>query len=300
MTTGRPWSITAEPSDRLAWLLGLDAPTRRGIAELLNRLTAAEKAAAGNIREQLDSEVGAFLGGSAAMPDFPGADTPNSAWVAGVLSAAPAAAQWMAARGIKKSVIAATLADVGRQLRLHRAHTGGVGFDTPFWMFAVLSGSLYQLGRLQFDLRQFRPGEPAPPVDTGGWVLDVHIPATGPLAPTAVARSFEQAASFFPAHFPEQPVRVAVCASWLFDPHLGTALAADSNIAAFQRSFTGYGEPRDDQLDAVYFTFGRRSTDDLDRLPRDTALQRVVLDRLAAGEHWSVVRGYRPLPGGKP
>lgn len=287
---------TAQPCDRLARLLDLDPWTRAGIADLLGRLTPEEAAAADVIRDQLTAELGSFLRGSAEMPDFPGPDTPNSAWVAGVLVAAPNVADWMAARDIGEPVIAATLADVGRQLRLHRAHTGRVGFDAAFWMFAVLSGSLYQLGRLQFDLRQFRPDEPTPPVDTGAWALDVHIPATGPLTPNAVAASFNEAAAFFARWFPEQPVRFAICGSWLLDPALGEHLADGSNIVRFQRMFTRYGDPRDDELDALYFTFGQRSLEGLDRLPRTSSLQRLVLDRLAAGQHWSVVRGFRRLP----
>ena len=291
----------ASPAGHLAQLLDLDPTTRNGISELLTRLTPDEAAVAARLRDQLIANLGAFLhppapttGRPVAAADPP--EAPAAAWVTAVLAAAPDVADWMAGRHIGKPVIAASLADVGRQLRLHRSHTGGVGFDAPFWMSAVLSGSLYQLGRLQFDLRRFRPGEPRPPSDTGDWVLDVHIPATGPLTEAAVTDSLDRAVVFFAEHFPQQPVRVAVCTSWLLDPYLGEHLADDSNMTRFQRLFTPYAEPRDDQLDAVYFTFGQRSLNSLDALPRNTSLQRVMLDRLAAGQQWSVVRGYLTLP----
>ena len=245
------------------------------------------------------AELGSFLtelGTTVTERDLP-ADAPPPSWVAGVLAAVPRVAAWMSDRGVDEAVIEATLADVGRHLRLRRSHTGELAFDAPWWQFAVLSGSLYQLGRLQFDLRRSRPEESALPVDPGPWVLDVHIPEAGPLTPDAVLASFEAAKAFFARHFPAQPVTVAVCASWLLDPHLLTALHPESNIVRFQRLFTAFGEPRDDQLDAVYFTFGRRSLDDLDRLPRATSLQRAVLDRLTAGERWTVVHGYRTLAG---
>ena len=133
-----------------------------------------------------------------------------------------------------------------------------------------------------------------PPVDTGTWVLHVHIPESGPLDPPAVAESFARAAEFFPTCFPDHPVSVAVCSSWLLDPYLAEHLPG-SNIARFARLFTPYGEPMDDENDALYFVFGRRSTERLDELPRRSSLQRLILDRIAAGGRWQRVRGYRLL-----
>jgi hypothetical protein len=149
----------------------------------------------------------------------------------------------------------------------------------------VLTGSMYELGRLQFDLRR----------QQDDWVLDVHIPESGPLTPDAVKNSFDSAVTFFARHFPDKPVRAAVCESWLLDPYLAAHLSPTSNVVAFARMFTPVGEPRDDELDALYFTFGQRSLDNLNRLPRESSLQRLVLDRLAAGEQWHVVKGYREL-----
>jgi len=277
-----------------ARVLDLDPTTRADVAGLLDRLTSDERAAADALRGEIEGELGSFLREPGSqMPSPP--TVPDSAWVAGMLAAAPAVSSWMRDRGISESVVSATLADVGRQLRLHHQHTGRTGFDVPIWMFAVLSGSLYQLGRLQFDLRRWRPGEIRPAGDTGPWVLDVHIPASGPLTPATVTESFDRAVAFFGEHFPEQRIRFAVCASWLLDPTLGEHLSQASNMVAFQRQFVPYGEPQDDELDAVYFTFGQRSLDNLDRLPRSSSLQRLVLNRLQSGERWHVVRGYREL-----
>ena len=49
--------------------------------------------------------------------------------------------------------------------------------------------------------------------------------------------------------------------------------------------------------DALFFTFARRGPVDLDALPRDTTLQRVILDRLQAGGHWQVRQGRIPMAG---
>lgn len=277
--------------DELATLLDIDPVTRSEITPLLTGMTAADRQQAAIVRELLIDELGGF----AAEGPEPPVDLSPAAWVAGVLAAAPAVAGWMTDHGVASPVIGATLGDVGRHLRLQRRNAASVGLDAPGWMFAVLSGGLYQLGRLQFDLRPRRPSDADMPSELGDWLLDVHIPEAGPLTPEAVTASFEDAVGFFGAHFPDRPVRGAVCASWLLDPYLGEHLASTSNVVAFQRLFTPYGEPRDDQLDAMYFTFGQRHLEHLDLLPRQSSLQRLVLDRLAAGGHWSVVNGYREL-----
>jgi len=124
----------------------------------------------------------------------------------------------------------------------------------------------------------------------------VHIPEAGPLAPDAVCESFDRAALFFARHFPKQPARTAICNSWLLDPFLADHLPPTSNIVTFGQSFTPYGEPVDDDLDAVYFTFGVRSLEGIHGLPRRSSLQRLVLDRIASGGRWTRARGYRPLP----
>ena len=73
-------------------------------------------------------------------------------------------------------------------------------------------------------------------------------------------------------------------------------LAADSNMIRFQRRWRLVGEGADGDADAVFFTFRRRG-DDLTGLPRDTTLQRAIVDRLRGGGHWRVRQGVIPLDG---
>ena len=246
---------------------------------------------ADELRDAIIAQVGTFE----PLTIDEATEIPIATWVAAVREAAPAVGSWMRARQIPPNIVEATLADVDRHLRLHREHTGQVGFDAPWWMTEVLSGSFFQLGRLQFALGRLRAGEDPPPRIGGSWLLDVHIPEAGPLTPGAVAASFEAAGPFFTQYFPGQPVDTAVCASWLLDPYLAQHLAPTSNIVQFQRLFIPYGEMRDDELDALYFTFGTRNLGDLPKLPRASSLQRLVLDRLESGQRWQVAYGYRDL-----
>jgi hypothetical protein len=148
---------------------------------------------------------------------------------------------------------------------------------------------------LQFLLHQAPESNPVPGTEPGEWVIGVHIPETGPLTPDEVDASFDQAREFFPRHFPEYPVRVATLGSWLIDPYLLDHLPQDSNMVRFGRRFTPYGKPTDSQESAVYFTFRSRDLDGLHKLPRDTTLQRLVLDRIESGGTWQNAFGYLRL-----
>ena len=201
-----------------------------------------------------------------------------------LVATAPDVAAWHARRGIPADISAASLSDLGQQVWVHRLTSGTFGLHTHDWLTIAWSGALYWLGRLQFNLQP----------QNGGWVLSTHIPRTGPLTPEAVDASFAAATRFFASYFPEYPTRDFVCSSWLLDPAL-TAALPHSNLAAFQRRWRLTGERHDGEADVLFFVFGRRGpTEDLDSLPRDTALRRAILDQLSAGQGWSSLTGRIP------
>jgi hypothetical protein len=193
-------------------------------------------------------------------------------------------------RGIPPEITWATLGDVGLQVAHYQARHGAYGFDGAFWIFNHFRGDLFQLGRLQYELgvadfasQVFADGDP---------VLDMHIPAIGPLTPQACDASQDEARAFFAKHFPERDYRYGTCESWLLDEQLCDVLPASSNIVRFQKRFTHDPEwfsPGDD--DTVRFTFGRLPKD-LGELPQDTTLERGIVGHLRAGGHWRIRRGW--------
>lgn len=215
--------------------------------------------------------------------------------IAAFLTTLPDVRRYHRERGISDEVSWDTLADLGRQVALHRRTHGEYGLETHWWMTIHWVGAIYALGRLQFLLHQVPESHPVPGVEPGEWVVGVHIPESGPLTDELVDASFDQARKFFPRHFPEYPVRTATLGSWLLDPYLLDHLPQDSNTVRFGRRFTSYGEPYDSQESAVYFTFRSRDLDNLDMLPRDTSLQRLVLERIEAGGTWRTAFGYLQL-----
>ncbi|MZD10066.1 acyltransferase [Streptomyces sp. SID5785] len=209
------------------------------------------------------------------------------------------------ARGIPETVSRHTLADLGRNLAVHRRRFGTTGLFVPWWPTRHFRGELYQLGRLQFERARLgrRTGEAVAaeglPYGPGDPCLSVHIPDfRGPLSPEACDDSFARARAFFARHYagPEEAPVVAVCHSWLLDRQLKDCLPAGSNIVRFQERFRVAHvshEPEDDV--PVAFVFGGTQTP-RDRLPRRTSLQRAVLGHLDAGGHWYTGHGWLPWP----
>ncbi|MEU6849108.1 acyltransferase domain-containing protein [Actinacidiphila alni] len=221
------------------------------------------------------------------------------------LAALPDALAAHRALGVPEDVTRATFADVGEKMRLYRLAHGTGGLDRQVWLLRHFRGTLFRLGRLQFDRARLDAVAYGGTPDGGGPadgepVLEVHIPGDGPLTPEACADSYGRARAFFARHFPAEPYAYATCRSWLLDDQLAAYLPPTSHIIGFQRRHRLFGaRPCCD--DAVLeFVFhrppGAPGPADPDRLPRDTTLRRAIADHLRAGRHWRLRCGWTPLP----
>lgn len=264
-------------------------------AEAAALLEGAPTAAVQKVLTHLAARLGSA---DDSVPDLGTDESPVTEldWLSAMLRFTPDLIEWHEGRNIPAAITRATLADVGRNMSINRRVHDRFGMDTYKWLNHLFSGRLFQLGRLQYLIHQ--PKAAITGVGPQEWILGVHIPEGGGLGAAAVQESLVQASEFFAAHFPEKPVRTANCESWLLDPYLSTQLDPASNIATFAALFTPYAEPREEPTDAVYFTFRTRSMDNLSALPRTTALQRIVLERIDAGGAWQLGFGALELPGG--
>ena len=186
------------------------------------------------------------------------------------LARIPEARRLHAARGLTDEESWETLQDLPRHAHLDRLLHGTPGLRKGWWVELAFSGRLFQLGRLQFEPRD--------------GFLAVHIPEEGgPLRPAAVDASLARAREVFPDH------AEARCSSWLLDPQLAMLLPAGSNIVAFQGRF----EPiADEGVDPRVLEFVFHTLDpDLARLPRETTLQRTIVDHLRGGGRLHRVTG---------
>lgn len=209
---------------------------------------------------------------------------------------------WHDARGLTREQSWEVLADLGQQMRVHRAGTGRLGLHQLNWMSMNWAGRLVHLGRLQFDLHRqsvallagtgSTPSADAP----RRWVLGTHIPARGPLDPAEVDASFDAATAYFAEHYTElgagrgveEPAfgHEFVCDSWLLSDQLAEITGVGSNLARFAARWEMLERSRMDD-GALFFVFGRRPPVDVAALPRTSRLERGVAERLEDGRGWT-------------
>lgn len=156
---------------------------------------------------------------------------------------------------------------------------------------------------VRLDKREWRlvlrPGDP---------VLDMHIPAIGPMTPPNCAESVRRAMEFFPKHFPENPTpRAIMCTTWMLDPQLAGYLGPQSNIMDFQRQFYLYpveGDPWSGirHVFEIEIPYGWSGPLDLDALPQTSSLTRGLIAHVRSGGRWLKAGGFvlaEDLPWGK-
>ncbi|MEU5979012.1 acyltransferase domain-containing protein [Streptomyces sp. NPDC047315] len=206
------------------------------------------------------------------------------------------------ARSVPEEVSRRTLADLGRQMAVHRRAQGTGGLVAPQWLRLHFTGLLYGLGRLQFERGKL--GKPLGSsvaaaglaLGPGDDVLGLHVPDyLGPLTPGACDRSLGRARQFFARCFPEVTYRVAECHSWLLDPQLVEYLPRESNVRRFQERFH-IAHTDDEPSDEVPVGFVFGDTDLVPAaLPRRTGLERAIGDHLRSGKHWYSGHGWFEL-----
>ena len=134
-----------------------------------------------------------------------------------------------------------------------------------------------------------QPGDP---------VLDIHIPATGPLTTHECARSIQRAAAFFQRNFPEKaPAKALICTSWILDAQLAQHLKPDSNIVNFQKQFYLYPVACDPwsifrDVFQIEIPYGQVGGVDLKALPQKSTLEKGVVAHVENGQHWRKAGGF--------
>ena len=213
------------------------------------------------------------------------------------LAAHPHAVAYHEQRGIPKDISRTTLADLGRNVRVHRKRYGIGGLGVAFWLMRHFRGVIYELGRLQFERARLGSSlaSAIPGAGDDNLVLSVHIPDfLGPMTPEACDDSIARARDFFAKHFSEESYVAAVCHSWLLDPQLREYLPETSNIIRFQQRFTLGNHEHDVDTSIVQFIFGPTPAN-LDELPRRSTLERAVVGHLKSGRHWKGRSGWFAL-----
>ena len=115
----------------------------------------------------------------------------------------------------------------------------------------------------------------------GEWCIDMHIPSGGGMSPDVCLDSMRKAISFFADYFPEQKAKVIICGSWIFNPQFEEYIPK-SNLTKFLKELYLYPIHSSGE-DGIFFVFCN-DYKNLKNPPRDTSLQRMMLDVLENGK----------------
>ena len=207
--------------------------------------------------------------------------------------------------GVSKEITKATLEIVQRHVAIYKMKWDELGTDAGWWLLLMLRGVLYQCGSLQYHRLEIGVSNLAPNpwfeeaeakklgegFNKGDEGFGLHIPQRTDLSPAAVENSFKLAQTTFDTAWPSNVRRLFTLQSWLLDPQLKRFLNLDSNIVQFQNRFEIVGNPPVADDDTIEFVF-RRPGVPLKDLPRESALQRGVLEVLESGGHWHAAAGW--------
>ena len=158
-----------------------------------------------------------------------------------------------AEKGIDETILLDTLSDLGIWLDVWTELKGELYLGELPWLKRHFEMRLFRLGRLQFCMAESEHDCPAYGLKKGEPVIEVHIPADGPLTPEECEKSLALAREFFAKYYPDYDYRFFTCHSWLLDPTLCQILGDTSNIIRFQSMFeNAANDPSDSILRYVF------------------------------------------------
>lgn len=172
--------------------------------------------------------------------------------------------------GLSDEIFIDTMACFTRFTNEHFISYGCYGFDRAFWTVRQVSGKLFRIGQLEYELL----------TEDGKNVVSLHIPSDADLRLPLLRQSYDAAKVLIDQRFPDFAGVPYVCGSWLLSPNLKDLLPAHSRILAFQRSFdvqkTYSGE------EFKEWVYKRTDIPNAD-LPENTSLQRNLKAFLLSG-----------------
>ena len=192
--------------------------------------------------------------------------------------------------GISRSIFVDSMGGFSRFVGEHLETYGFYGFDRDFWIYRVLSASLFRLGTLEFEMRSCPNNEMLEGYAVeGDKLISVHIPSDAVMTRDNLNQSYEMAGQFFKKYFPEYGDVIIYCRTWLLAPELKSLLPEGSKILEFQSDYKIINTSSGDTnfIKWVY----KKNYDDYTRLPENTTLQRNIKNFLLSGGQMSSATG---------
>ena len=197
--------------------------------------------------------------------------------------------------GIPENILFDTIKELKRHTKICTLPDGkeSLGIFQIKWINNVLSGNLFCLGRLEFEMKSSKRAIEKYGICPDEKVIGVHIHGTKtPIDKQSVDASFDIAYRFFEKYFPDFDYKGFTCHSWLMDPTLRELLPPTSNIVGFLDRFdTVFSNESDSILKHI---FDKNATfENADTYVAKTSLQKAVIDHIQKGGKLYMSLGYK-------
>ena len=199
------------------------------------------------------------------------------------------------ALGIPENILIDTVQEIRRHTKKYIDQNGNeqLGIFQIKWVGNVLSGRLFCLGRLEFEMTNAKTEIEKYGIKIGDRIINVHIPGTKtPIDRESVDRSFSLAYDFFDKYFPSFDYKGFTCYSWLMDVTLRELLPGSSNIVGFLGRFDAVSSKESDS--ALKHVFDRNATyENFEQYTPKTSLQKAMIEHIRNGRKLYMTLGYK-------
>ncbi|MBQ8162673.1 MAG: family 20 glycosylhydrolase [Clostridia bacterium] len=165
----------------------------------------------------------------------------------------------------------------------HFTSTGRYAFDRHWWTTRQISGKLFRVGELEYEL-----------VEGEDPYISLHIPSDAKMDAARLNLSVGRARDFLKEYFPDFAYLEIRCHSWLLSPTLKDLLMPTSRILHFQAAFDLTETDQEDNgaISWVYQLTGQQARDVvLSELPERTTLQKNMKAFLLKGGKAGAAKG---------
>ncbi len=164
--------------------------------------------------------------------------------------------------------------------------TGLWGTSVGGWFSGFFNMDRFGFGILQFELIEFGwpsyEDEKGHKLSSTSNIVNIHIPGIGRLTKEKCAEAYKLAADFYRDRFDMDEIPF-MCASWLLDKPVNDTLPESSNIRQFMDTFDVFSYGKGNDRGDMWRVFGKEYTDELEKLPERTSVQRTYKKWLING-----------------
>ena len=189
-------------------------------------------------------------------------------------------------KGIDEEIFWASMQDIRYKVNECKKCYDVWGISCFKWYDGYYEAARFELGRLQYERWKFEQASyssGSTTIKKGDFIVNTHIPSSGPLFPDKVIESLELAYDFM--HYKIDGKMFIMCKSWLLYPAYKPLFKPGSNIRKFIDLFDIFDTVKDDS-----FTFGCANVfntideNNIDSLPQNTSLQRNFVEYMRSKE----------------